>query len=166
MIKKGFTSFIFLTVSLFGVHLQIGDDAPNFVLKDQEGFTHNLSSHRGSFVLLFFYPKDFTPPSQKKMKTMESLISDSLNDKFVVYGVSKDSVARHRQFYDKMHISFDLLSDEDGKVINAYKANGLLETKPMVVLIGPDGRLFKIYDNMQKFLCSSDIITSIINRRI
>ena len=53
--------------------LQIGNDAPDFILKDQEGFTHNLTSHRGSFVLLFFYPKDFTISAQKKMRLLENL---------------------------------------------------------------------------------------------
>ncbi|MCH9621686.1 MAG: Thiol-disulfide oxidoreductase ResA [Chlamydiia bacterium] len=164
---KKFLILIFMVfVSLQAVPLQIGDDAPEFILKDQEGYAHNLSAHRGSFVLLFFYPRDFTPPAQKKLKTMQSLISDSLNSNFVVYGISTDTIDKHRQFYDKMHISFDLLSDVEGGVISAYKANGFIETKPLVVLIGPDGRLFKVYENMQKFLYSSNLIKSIINRRI
>jgi thioredoxin-dependent peroxiredoxin len=164
--KKFFLLALLLSLNLSASALQIGNDAPEFILQDQEGYSHSLLSHRGSYVLLFFYPKDFTPPAQKKMKAVENLISDSITDKLVVYGISSDSVAKHRQFYDKMHISFDLLSDMDKKAISAYDADGFLGTKPVVILIGPDGRLFKLYDNMQKFLCSSSIIKSIINNSI
>ena len=164
--NKCFFSVLILSLNLFGAALQVGNDAPEFILKDQEGYSHSLLTHRGSYVLLFFYPKDFTPPAQKKMQVVENLITDSLNDKLVVYGISPDSVEKHRQFYDKMHISFDLLSDVDRKAISAYDADGYLGTKPVVILIGPDGRLFKVYDNMQKFLCSSGIIKSIINNSI
>ena len=155
--------FLLFSLKLSAFHLQIGDDAPDFILKDQEGFIHNLISHRGSFVLLFFYPKDFTLPAQKKMRVLETIIANSMNDKFVVYGISNDTVNSHYKFYKKMHISFDLLSDEGENIIKAYNAKGYLETKPLVALIGPDGRLFRVYDNMQKFLSSSDLIDQIIS---
>ena len=65
-----------------------------------------------------------------------------------------------------MHISFDLLSDENSKVINAYNANGFIGTKPIAVLIGPDGRVFRTYDNVQKFLAAKTLIKSIINNSL
>src|SRR6056297_1091684 len=99
--------YFFLLLTLFGVGfaspLHIGDDAPNFMLKDQEGFTHDLISHRGNYVVLFFYQRDFTLPAQKKMRSMESLLKNTLNDKLIVYGVSNDSVKDHHKFYDRMH---------------------------------------------------------------
>lgn len=162
MIKKIILVTI-VFIKLSAVSMQIGNDAPEFILKDQEGFMHNLISHRGNFVLLFFYSKDFTLAAQKKMRQLEKLLDKSLNDKFVIYGISKDSIQKHHDFYKKMHISFDLLSDEEEKVITAYNAKGFIETKPLVVLIGPDGRLFRIYENMQKFLSSKDLINNIIS---
>ncbi len=162
MFKILFTLF-FSSSALFSHNIQIGDDAPNFMLKDQEGFTHTLISHRGSFVLLFFYPRDFTISAHRKIRTMEKLIEKSLSDRFVVYGISSDSVENHRKFYDKMHITYDLLSDVEGVVIKAYNALGFIETKPLVVIIGPDGRYFKVYENMQKFLVERNIISFIIN---
>lgn len=153
-------------IQMFANHPQVGDDAPAFSLKDQEGFTHTLAAHKGSFVLLFFYPRNFTVSSQKKLRQMQKLIETSMNDKFVVYGISRNSVENHRKFYDKLQISFDLLSDEQGDIISAYGASGLLETKPLVFLIGPDGRYFKVYENMQKFLYSNDLISSIIKNGI
>lgn len=152
--------------TVFSLPLQIGQDAPHFELRDQEGFRHDLITHRGRYVLLFFYPRDYTIQAQKKLRAMEKLLTHSLGDKLIVYGISRDGEKRHRKFYDKMHISFDLLSDEDGKVIKAYNAKGLIETKPVVVLIGPDGRIFRTYENMQKFLASKDLVLSIINGSI
>jgi peroxiredoxin Q/BCP len=160
--NKKITLFLFFTFSLFSFH-QIGDDAPSFCLKDQEGFTHNLFSHRGSFVLLFFYPRDFTISAQRKIQTMERLIEKSLSDRFVVYGISDDTIENHRKFYDKMHITFDLLSDAGGVVAKAYNAQGFIETKPLVIIIGPDGRFFKIYDSLHKFLQEKKIVSFVIN---
>jgi peroxiredoxin Q/BCP len=162
MIKR-LSLIIYCFSSLLALNIQIGDDAPNFMLKDQEGFSHNLISHKGSFVLLFFYPRDFTVSAQRKIRAMEKLIAKSLSDRFVVYGISSDTVENHRKFYDKMHITYDLLSDVQCSVIKAYNASGLIETKPLVVIVGPDGRVFKIYENMQKFLGERDIISFIIN---
>ena len=164
--KKIFYISVFCFISLLARPLQIGEDAPLFVLKDQEGFTHNLVSHRGNFVLLFFYTRDYTFRSQLKVKQVEKMLSKSLNEKLIVYGISKDTVEEQRKFYDKMHISFDLLADIDGSVEKAYQAKSFFCVKPLVILIGPDGRLFRIYDNMQKALDSSDLITSIIKGSI
>ena len=162
MIRGIFFSLLVSSV-LFAHNIQIGDDAPNFMLKDQEGFTHTLIAHRGSFVLLFFYPRDFTSSALRKVQAMEKIIEKSLSDRFVVYGISNDSVENHRKFYDKMHITYDLLSDEKEVVIKAYQALGVIETLPLVVIIGPDGRYFKVYDNMQKFLGERNIISFITN---
>lgn len=160
--KKIFLLLIFVSMNILAKPLQIGADAPPFVLKDQEGFTHHLGSHRGSFVLLFFFSRDYTYSSQRKLREIEKMIKDSLNEKLIVYGISADSIKEQRKFYDNMHISFDLLSDEQGSVIKAYNAKGFLGTKQIAVLIGPDGRIFRIFDDTQKFLCSNNLINSII----
>ncbi|MCH9617716.1 MAG: hypothetical protein SP4CHLAM5_10850 [Chlamydiia bacterium] len=160
--KKIFLLVLLFAASVYAKPLQIGGDAPLFVLKDQEGFTHNLSSHRGSFVLLFFFSRDYTFTSQRKVQKIEKMIKDSLQENLIVYGISTDTVKEQRAFYDKMHISFDLLSDVKGEVIKSYNAQSILGTKPIFILIGPDGRIFRTFDNMQKFLDSKSIITSII----
>jgi peroxiredoxin Q/BCP len=160
--KKIFLLLVLVKISVYAPPLQIGGDAPLFVLKDQEGFTHNLVSHRGSFVLLFFFSRDYTFASQRKVQKIEKMIKDSLNEKLIVYGISTDTVKEQRAFYDKMHISFDLLSDINGSVIGSYNAKSFLGTKPFIILIGPDGRIFRTFDNMQKFLDSKGLITSII----
>lgn len=163
MMKKGLCILFFLLLtSLQAKPLQIGADAPIFSLTDQEGYVHNLTSHRGSFVLLYFFSRDYTFSTQRNIRKIEALLKDSLGDKLVVYGISKDTVKEQRKFYDKMQISFDLLADLNGAVISSYGAKSFFGIKPRVVLIGPDGRLFKIYDNAPKFLESKDLIKAII----
>ena len=161
MFRKGLV-FLLLLSTLYGGALQIGADAPPFVLQDQEGFTHNLSAHRGSYVLLYFYSRDYTFSAQRSMEKIERVLKDSLGDKLVVFGISKYGVKEQRKFYDKLHISFDLLCDTKQEIIKAYGARGFFGVQQKVVLIGPDGRLFRIYDTMQKFLDSKDLINSII----
>jgi peroxiredoxin Q/BCP len=152
----------FVFINLNAKVLQIGDDAPDFILKDQEGFVHNLISHRGSFVLLCFYPRDFTYQARKKVRILESMLCNSLNDKFIVYGISNDPISSHFKFYKKMKISFDLLSDPEENVIKAYNAKGYIENKPLIALIGPDGRIFRIFENMHNLLSSKELISEII----
>ena len=110
--------------------LAIGDDAPVFTLKDQEGFVHNLTSNYGKCVLLFFYPKDFSFSSKNIISKMSEVERLSNNDKLIIYGVSSDSIDNHRKFYDQMKISFDLLSDIKGEVIDAYGVQGLRVLSP------------------------------------
>lgn len=98
--------------------------APAFTLPDQDGDTVSLSDFRGKTVVLYFYPKDSTPGC-----TAEALDFTRLKGEFdaanaVVIGMSKDSVKRHRTFVDKNDLEVILLSDEDGKVIEAYGAWG------------------------------------------
>lgn len=159
--KKGLL-FLFLFTYIYTSPLQIGADAPAFVLKDQEGFIHNLSAHRGAFVLLYFYSRDYTFSAQRSIEKIEKLLKESLGDRLVVFGISKYSVKEQRKFYDKLHISFDLLCDTKQETISAYGAKGFFGVKQKVVLIGPDGRLFRVYDDVQKFLDSKDLIVSII----
>ncbi|MCH9811989.1 redoxin domain-containing protein [bacterium] len=162
MVAKGLFFLLFWT-SIYTAPLQIGADAPSFVLKDQEGFVHNLSAHRGSYVLLYFYSRDYTFSAQRSIEKIERLLKNSLGDKLVVFGISKYCVEEQRKFYDKLHISFDLLCDNKQEIISAYGAKGFLGVKQKIVLIGPDGRLFRVYDDVQKFLDAKDLIKSIIN---
>ena len=152
---------IFANTSLFPI--QIGDDAPIFNVQDQEGFFHNLSSQRGKFVALFFFSKHFTFQLKQKISSLDEIVRDETSEKLVVYGVCKDTIGNQLKFYDQMKISYDLLADTTGDLINTYNASSILGVKPLVVLIGPDGRVFRRYNNISMFLSDKSIINYIIN---
>jgi peroxiredoxin Q/BCP len=131
--------------------LDFGDDAPDFALFDQEGYTHTLKEHRGQFVLLFFYPRDFSFHSAQLAKSFELKYSELKAKNVVIYGVSNDFMKTHLDFHTKMQLTYDLLSDPDEEVIKKYKAKGLLGGKFISYLIGPDGRVFKKYEDNLSF---------------
>ena len=97
-----------------------GSRAPAFSLPADDGGTVTLKSVAGKNVVLYFYPKDDTPGC-----TTEAIAFSALRKKFeaagaVVLGVSKDSVEKHCKFRDKHGLTVRLLSDEDGKMLEAY----------------------------------------------
>ena len=127
------------------MELELGDDAPEFFLKDQEGYIHSLHQHRGKYVLLFFYPRDFIPFSIKGALAFENSYQALKRKNVVIYGVSNDDLNRHQKFHEKFKLTYDLLSDPDEEIIRAYEARNFLERKFVSYLIGPDGRIFRKY---------------------
>lgn len=127
--------------------LELGDDAPDFFLLDQEGYSHTLREHRGEFVLLFFYPRDFVYHSAQVAKVFESKYLDIKRKNVVIYGISNDFVKTHSDFHKRLHLTYDLLSDPEELIIKKYDAKGFFGKRFISYLIGPDGRIYKKYDD-------------------
>jgi peroxiredoxin Q/BCP len=135
----------------------VGSPAPEFTLPDQDGQTHTLSQHRGSYVLLYFYPKDETPGCTKEACVLRDAMPDlhALNAK--VFGISTDSVQSHKKFAEKYGLPFTLLADEQKEVVNLYGVWGTKKfmgkefegTSRTSFLIGPDGTILKVYENVK-----------------
>ena len=104
--------------------LEVGKNAPDFSLPDQNGNMHALSDYRGKRVILYFYPKDNTPGCTKQACGFGELYPQIQEKGAVVLGVSKDSVASHKKFEEKFGLPFTLLSDVDHKVLELYGAWG------------------------------------------
>ena len=100
--------------------LEAGTKAPEFVLPDQNGELHTLSSYQGRKVILYFYPKDMTAGCTKQACAFGDLYPQFQEKGAVVLGVSKDSVASHKRFEEKHGLPFTLLSDPELQVITAY----------------------------------------------
>lgn len=100
--------------------LEIGTKAPDFLLPDQNGEMHRLSDYAGKKVILYFYPKDNTPGCSKQACSFSELYPQFLENNAIVLGVSKDSVASHKKFEEKYHLSFTLLSDTELTAIKLY----------------------------------------------
>ena len=100
--------------------LEIGTQAPEFSLPDQNGTVRSLSDYRGQKVVLYFYPKDMTSGCTKQACGFGELYQRFREKGTVVLGVSKDSVASHKKFEEKYSLPFTLLSDVDKEVIRLY----------------------------------------------
>lgn len=137
--------------------LSVGSHAPDFTLSDQDGVSHTLSSHAGSRVLLYFYPKDDTPGCTVQACALRDVFPDLTALDAIVFGISSDTVKSHKKFADKYGLPFTLLADEDHRVCEQY---GVWGTKKIwgkeyqgisrtSFLIDRDGIISKIYNNVK-----------------
>lgn len=135
----------------------VGAVAPDFTLPDQDGVSHTLSKLQGTWVLVYFYPKDDTPGCTKEACAIQDADPDLSSLGAVVLGISADSVASHKKFAQKYSLAFPLLSDESKETINAYgvwgdkkfmgkEYQGILRTS---FLIRPDGTIAKVYESVK-----------------
>lgn len=113
---------IVLTMSRsVSTRLEVGDFAPDFVLKDQHDHLVRLSDYRGkSNVVLYFYPKDDTPGCTAEAKCFRDKYEIFKDYAAEVIGVSSDSTSDHIKFAGKYSLPFVLLSDPGGKVRELY----------------------------------------------
>ena len=100
--------------------LQIGDNAPSINAIDQNGNNITLEQYQGKKVVLYFYPKDMTPGCTAQSCNLSDNYQLLLEKGYDVLGVSCDSVKRHQKFIAKHDLPFNLISDEDHKVVNDY----------------------------------------------
>ena len=99
-----------------------GTKAPEFTLPDQDGVLHSLSDYRGQKVILYFYPKDNTAGCTAQACSYRDLLPQFQEKGAVVLGINKDSIASHKKFAEKYSLPFTLLSDPEGKAVEAYGA--------------------------------------------
>src|ERR1041385_637962 len=121
---------------------KVGDKAPNFEAKDQDGKTVKLSDFAGKqTVLLYFYPKDDTPGCTKEACGFRDRLDDLKKQGVAVLGVSRDDAESHKKFIAKESINFPLLVDTDGKITEAYGAGmeGKKMSRRVSFLIDKDG---------------------------
>ena len=100
--------------------LQIGDKAPEINSVDQNGNSINLEQYQGKKLVLYFYPKDMTPGCTAQSCNLSDNYTALQKNGYDVIGVSCDSVKRHQKFIEKYSLPFNLISDEDQKVVNDY----------------------------------------------
>lgn len=123
--------------------MKIGDEAPEFELDGTKG-RFLLSSKRGKWVVLFFYPLDFTYVCPTEVVAFSKAVKDFEKESSEVYGISVDSVAAHKAWIEKLGgLNYPLLSDINKEVSRKY---GVLIEKEGVALRGlfiidPDGLL-------------------------
>ncbi|MBQ8732142.1 MAG: thioredoxin-dependent thiol peroxidase [Oscillospiraceae bacterium] len=100
--------------------LKIGDQAPEFTLKDQNGKDVSLAQFKGRKVVVYFYPKDNTPGCTRQACAFAGAYGEFQKRNVAVIGISKDSVASHVKFAEKYNLPFHLLADPERTAIEAY----------------------------------------------
>jgi peroxiredoxin Q/BCP len=147
----------------------VGQQAPDFSLPDQDGVTHALSSYKGKWVLLYFYPKDNTPGCTIEACTIRDQFKDFQKIDAVVLGVSTDSVKSHKKFVDGFNLPFTLLADEHKEVVGKYGVFGekkmmgrtYMGTRRTSFLIEPSGKIAKVYEKVKPEMHAAQVLADL-----
>lgn len=145
--------------------LETGQMAPDFTLPDQDGQPFTLSSLRGGYVVLYFYPKDNTSGCTKEACSLNGELDAFSGLGARVVGVSADGSESHQRFIARYSLGFTLLSDGDHEVMKAYGAYGektMYGKKTVGVirstfLIDPEGRIARIWRKVNTATHGQDV---------
>ena len=148
--------------------LKAGDPAPPFDLATDKGDRVSLNGLRGKWAVLYWYPKDDTPGCTTEACEIRDNFS-LLSGEAEVFGVSPDSVKSHQKFRDKFSLPFPLLADTDHAVSEAYGVWGpkkfmgkeYMGVSRTTFIIGPDGKLAKVIDNVKPAGHALELLTSL-----
>ncbi len=107
--------------------LKEGTAAPEFEAQLDNGETFRLSDYRGrNHVVLYFYPKDFTPGCTREACAFRDNYADLEQHDAVIVGVSTDSADSHRAFRERHQLPFPLIPDPEKRIVRLYDADGFL----------------------------------------
>ena len=131
--------------------------APLFKLRSTGKKNFSLKDTFGKYIVLYFYPKDDTPGCTIETNDFNKLLSKFKTLDCEVYGISKDNLKSHDKFRDKYKIKFDLLADEELKVLKKYKVWGkkkfmgreFMGIIRSTFLIDKKGKIIKIWNNVK-----------------
>lgn len=144
---------------------QVGQVAPDFRLQDQNGHWHTPADHKGRWLVMYFYPKDFTGGCTTQVCTFRDDIAKLRKAGADVVGVSLDNVQSHQAFAEKYHVPFPLLSDATHKVASTYgvlTSQGSMQyAKRTTFLIDPQGKIAKVYQDVDPEKNSSQVLADL-----
>jgi len=135
------------------MNIEVGQKAPQITLQDQTGTKHSLSQYKGSWVVVYFYPKDDTPGCTIQACDIRDGWQAFKDKKIVVLGISPDTVESHQKFAQKHSLPFILLADPEKEALKVYGAwrekvlfgKTFLGVVRSTVLINPKGVIAKVY---------------------
>ena len=149
--------------------LKTNTKAPDFKLSSTSKDKYSLKDSIGNYVVIYFYPKDDTPGCTIETNDFNKLLSKFKKLDCEVYGVSKDSLKSHDKFRDKYKIKFDLLADEEIKVLKKYKVWGkkkfmgreFMGIIRSTYLIDKKGKILKVWGNVKVKDHAKDVLETI-----
>ena len=141
--------------------LQENTTAPTFSLFDETQTLRTLESYKGSWILLYFYPKDDTPGCTTEACAFRDNFPFYEDIGITIIGISKDSAVSHKKFKEKYSLPFTLLSDTEGSIAKVYGADGLLGTKRISYLIDPEGTIKKSYAKVSPATHAEEVLADL-----
>ena len=143
----------------------VGQAAPTFTLPSQTGEEVSLTSYRGKWVVLYFYPKDMTTGCTIEAHNFQRDQAKFDADNAVILGVSVDTVDSHKQFCTKDGLTFHLLADPNHKVVDEYGSlgsfMGLKIANRNTFLIDPHGKIVKVWTKVDPTHHSEEVLAAL-----
>jgi peroxiredoxin Q/BCP len=163
--------FALLVVSVVGVGAltaevpAAGSPAPSFKLTTNEGKEASLSDFKGKWVVLYFYPKDFTSGCTIEAHNFQRDLAKYEQAHAVILGVSVDTADSHKSFCAKEGLSFKLLADVGGAVSTQYGStmeyNGATYSARNTFIIDPQGKIAKVFVKVNPALHSEEVLAAL-----
>ena len=143
----------------------VGTVAPNFTLNSQEGKPVTLNEYRGKWVVLYFYPKDFTSGCTTEAHNFQRDMAQYEAKNAVILGVSVDTTDSHQKFCTKEGLNFKLLADTDHKVSDEYGSIMNLGVTKLsarhTFLLNPQGVIVKEYMDVKPATHSEEVLAAL-----
>ncbi len=143
----------------------VGSDAPEFTLTTNEGNQASLKDFRGQWVVLYFYPKDFTGGCTLEAHNFQADLDKYKAMKTVILGVSVDSAESHKSFCAKEGLAFKLLSDPGGKISDTYgsimEIQGSKLSARNTFVIDPQGKIAKVFMKVKPAGHSEEVLAAL-----
>ena len=143
----------------------VGAAAPDFSLTTNEGKPASLKDFRGKWVVLYFYPKDFTGGCTLEAHNFQRDLTKYEQAHAVILGVSVDTAESHKSFCAKEGLAFKLLSDPDAKVSTQYGSvmeyNGNKLSARNTFLVDPEGKIAKVFMGVKPDSHSEEVLKTL-----
>lgn len=144
---------------------EVGSAAPTFKLTSNEGKQVSLKDYKGKFVVLYFYPKNFTSGCTVEAKNFERDSAKYAEAGAVILGVSVDTAESHKEFCAKEGLNFKLLSDTDAAVSTAYGSvmeyNGAKLSSRNTFIINGKGKIVKVFTKVKPAGHSDEVLAAL-----
>ena len=143
----------------------VGAAAPVFNLTTNEGKQVSLADFKGKWVVLYFYPKDFTSGCTLEARNFQRDLAKYDAAHAVILGVSVDTADSHKDFCAKEGLNFKLLSDSDAKVSEQYGSimeyNGAKLSARNTFIIDPQGKVVKVFEKVKVAAHSEEVLPAL-----
>lgn len=156
------SAFLFIHAAELPKQPEVGKAAPDFSLTTGDGSQVSLKDYKGKWVVLYFYPKDFTGGCTLEAKNFQRDLTKYQDAGAVVLGVSVDSAQSHKDFCAKEGLNFKLLADPDAKVSGEYGSTMEYQGAKMAArntfIINPKGEVAKVYTGVKPAAHSDEVL--------
>ena len=143
----------------------VGSAAPAFTLTNNEGKQVSLSDFKGKWVVLYFYPKDFTSGCTIEAKNFQRDLAKYDAANAVILGVSVDNAQSHKEFCAKEGLNFKLLADTEAKTSADYGSimeyNGAKLSARNTFIIDPNGKVAKVFEKVKVQAHSEEVLAAL-----